>query len=338
MNARQKLLLTSVLLAAAAPLAWADKEVVVRRIDIDSPHHGPGPREDEMEKENVTFLGIETAPVGRTLSAQLGLPRETGLVVTHVMEKSPAADQLKEDDVLLRLDDQVLINIQQLAVLVRSHKDGDEVKLTVVRSGKEMTVKVKLATHEVPKRGRGDAFFFQNRGPGGFNWEGGLPPEALAGLDRLRDVPGMGDEHARDVMRMIGRERGAFLAGPDVRVFRHKGPGATILDLPKSNISYSDDDGSIDIKVDDGKRNLTVKDAKGKVVFQGPINTEEERKQLPPEAMKRLEKLDNDTFEFEVGNDFKPEVVPLPAAGKAKISHSLDGDQRASQSRDSAPF
>ena len=101
------------------------------------------------------------------------------------------------------------------------------------------------------------------------------------------------------------------------------GKGSTIVDLPKSNISYSDDDGSIEIKSDDGQRSLTVKNAKGEVAFAGPINTEEERKKLPPDIMKRLGKLENDSISFEADGDFKPETVPLPPEpSKTKISHS----------------
>lgn len=315
-------LLSALAVVSFVPAAWAaEKEITIRRLDKDGPRHGITIHhgDDKMEKEKVTFLGVETAPASRTLAAQLGLARDTGLVVTHVAENSPAAAVLREDDVLTKLDDQMLVNQQQLGVLVRAKKEGDEVKLTVIRSGKEAVVKTKLGTHEVPKMA--GAFFFQN-GPGGMNWNMGT---LSGGLERLRELPGMDDNHARDVLRLIGRDHQNFLIRPDVRIFRRGGKGSTILDLPNSNISYSDDDGSIEIKADDGKRELTVKDAKGKVTFQGPINTEEERKKLPPEVVKQLEKLDNDTISFEAGDKFEHEVLPLPAEpAKTKIRRELD--------------
>jgi len=245
-------------------------------------------------------------------------------VFTHIAEKSPAAEVLKEDDVLTMLDDQILVNQHQLGVLVRAKKEGDEVKLTVIRGGKETSVKAKLATHEVPKM----ASAFPG-GPGGFGWNMAIPS---AGIARLQELPGMDGEHARDVLRMIGRDHQNFLAGPGVRIFRSKGKGSTILDLPNSNISYSDDDGSIEIKADDGQRTLTVKDAKGKVTFEGPINTDEERKKLPPEVKKQLEKLDNDTINFEAGEKFEHKMLPLPTEpAKSKISHELNRSAGRSQ-------
>jgi hypothetical protein len=100
------------------------------------PHHGHrimngGPR----EMESVTFLGVATGPAGAALADQLDLPRDAGLVVTVVAPDSPAASVLKRHDVLLKLDDQLLIEQRQLSVLVRNHKEGDEVTLTYIRLG-----------------------------------------------------------------------------------------------------------------------------------------------------------------------------------------------------------
>jgi serine protease Do len=309
-------LLPAFALAALAPSAWAEKEVIIRRLDTEAPRHDVVIHHADamMAKEKVTFLGVETAPAGRTLSTQLGLMRDTGLVITRISEKSPAADVLKEDDVLIRIDDQILVNQHQLGVLVRAKKEGDEVKLTVIRGGKETSVKAKLATHEVPKM----AGAFPG-GPEGFGWSAATP---ATGLARLHELPGMDGEHAKEVLRMMGRDHRNFLANPGVRVFKFKGQGSTILDLPNSNISYADDEGSIDIKAEDGRRTLTVKDAKGQVTFEGPINTEEERKKLPPEVRKQLEKLDDDTISFEAGEKFEHEVLPLPTEpAKTKIMH-----------------
>lgn len=319
MKSARNYLLPALVAATLVPSAWAQKEVTVRRLDKDGPNHG-FTIHGSAEMEKVTFLGVETAPVSRTLAAQLGLNRDTGLVVTRISEKSPAADVLKEDDVLTRLDDQILVNQQQLGVLVRAKKEGDEVKLTVVRGGKETTVKAKLGSHEVPKVAGG--FFTGSGGPGGMTWNMAMPS---GGLARIRELPGMRDDDARDVLRLIGREHQNLLGSrPGVRVFRRGGHGSTILDLPNSNISYSDDDGSIEIKAEEGKRELTVKDAKGKVTFQGPINTEEERKKLPPEVRKQLEKLDTDTLSFEAGEKFEHEVLPLPAEpARTKIRRAL---------------
>ena len=314
-------LLPALALAILASSAWAEKTTTVtRRIDTDTPHRITITTADHDAgvKEKVTYLGVETAPMQRTLGAQLGLPKDTGLIVTNVMEKSPAAEALKDDDVLTRIDDQILIDTHQLSVLVRAKNEGEEVRLTFIRGGKEMSAKVKLGTREVPKHE--NAFFFRHGGAGGV-----MPmPGDAGGMSWEQKLPGMGPDDARDVLRMIEHERGNFISGPGVRIMHRAGKGGTIIDLPKSNISYSDDEGSIEIKVDDGKRNLTIKNTKGDVAFNGPINTPEERAKLPAEVSKRLEKLETDTISFEADADFQPETIPLPAEpAKTKIRHPL---------------
>lgn len=329
MQSCQRYLLPVLALAALSPQAWAqpekseEKKIIIRRLDRD----GPQAVDREVEKEKVAFLGVETAPVNRTLSAQLGLPRETGLIVTRVAPDSPATAVLKEDDILVKFEDQILVNMPQLGTLVRSKKEGDEVKLTVIRGGKETTVKAKLAVRELPRMAQAE--FFPGA-PGAFNWSG-----SMNDLDQLRNLPGIGPDHARDVLRLMGRERGNVLSSPRIHIRAHRDQGSTILDLPKSDISYSDDDGAIEIKSKDDKRVLIVKDAAGKTLFEGPCGTEEERKNLPPEVAKRLEKLNIETFNFEAGEDFKTEVVPMPPSStKSKIRHELGRDP----SRVSRPF
>lgn len=321
MQSCKNYLLPVLALAVLTPQVWAQQEkkeerrVTVRRLDKSS---APG-TDVEAAKEKVTFLGVETAPVNRTLSAHLGLPRETGLIVTRIAPDSPAASILQEDDVLTKFEDQILVNMPQLGTLVRSKKEGDEVTLAVMRAGKETVVKAKLAAREVPKVAQME--FFQGS-PGVFGF--GAGPD----LEQLRALPGMGPDHARDVLRIIGSQRANALNGPRMHIrARSGGQGSTILDLPKSNISYSDEEGSIEIKSDDDKRMLIVKDAGGKELFNGPYGSPEERKNLPPEIAKRLEKLDVETLNFEAGDDFKAEVVPMPpAATKGKISHELGRD------------
>src|SRR5258706_99275 len=120
MKSYRNYLYPALVLAAVMPSVWAEKDVVLRRIDVDSPRRVVIHKDDDqLEKVKVTYLGVETAPMNRTLGAQLGLAKDVGLVVVNVMEKSPAADILKDDDVLTKFEDQILIDTHQLGVLVR---------------------------------------------------------------------------------------------------------------------------------------------------------------------------------------------------------------------------
>ena len=289
----------------AAPEQKKEIRVITGPDHLSMIRHVGGP----VEKENVTFLGVETSPVSPTLTAQLGLPEGSGLVVNRVMPDSPATSALKEHDILLKLDDQILIELRQLAVLVRGHKDGDEVTLTYLRGGKQATAKVKLAKHEVPKMsllpaqpGNGINIFGLGQSP--FGAGGGSFGGAFAGP---------GDPNAQEqVDHLLGMMNGMQL--PGIRrmniATQNGGPGdrtvSVTVNTGNSHVVLDDDKGSLDLTIKEGKKELVAKNTKGDQIFSGPINTPEERKALPEDVRSRLEKLEDSTqFSYKTDGDFK---------------------------------
>ncbi len=98
--------------------------------------------------KTVTWLGVAAEEVSDELRAQLPLEPGTGLIVRSVLPDSPAEKAgVQKNDVLMKLDDQLLTNADQLRTLIGTKKDGDSVKLTYFRRGKEATLDVKLSTH-----------------------------------------------------------------------------------------------------------------------------------------------------------------------------------------------
>lgn len=305
------------LIAALTAQAEEKKDVIIKRPGKHPPMLLANDRDDgPMEKEKVTFLGVETAPVGRTLATQLGLPVDIGLVVARVSEGSPAASQLKEHDILMKFDDQLLIDTRQLSVLVRARKEGEEVPLTLYRGGKEITLKVKLGQREMPKHARPDGL--PPGGMGFFNEEFPGPGEM-----RIRQLPGMEPDDVHNVLRMIGRERHNWFGAPPVHFFGRKDrKGSTMLNLAEGNFVFSDDTGSVEVQANDGKRELTVKNPKGEITFHGPINNADDREKLPPEVMARLDKIENSELNDEPGEDFEQHMAVEPP-NKTKISQPL---------------
>ena len=126
--------------------------------------------------EKRAWLGIGVSPAADALRHQLKLGDGTGLVVDFVEPGSPAAVAgLQQFDVLLKLEEQVLVNPEQFAVLVRLQKPDDEVKLSIIREGTRKTVSAKLVEHEVPRLQPGDPFQGWMQSPGGFA-PMGVPP------------------------------------------------------------------------------------------------------------------------------------------------------------------
>jgi hypothetical protein len=105
----------------------------------------------EKAKKSVvirTWLGVATGRPSDEVRAQLPIPDGTGLVLNEVMADSPAAKAgLQLNDVLTRLDEQILTNPDQLRALIGMKKDGDPVRIVYLRKGQEASVEIKLASH-----------------------------------------------------------------------------------------------------------------------------------------------------------------------------------------------
>ena len=316
--------------AAPAP-KQATKEIHIISTPNDSGASG-GPRIERRvifghpgkpgEMETVTFLGVETAPVSPTLTTQLGLPEGTGLVVSHLASESPAAGVLKEHDILLKLDDQLLIEQRQLSVLVRNHKEGDEVTLTYLRGGKQASVKVKLAKHDVPKVAMqlGAAATLFGAGGGG----SGGSSNTFGKIDVMVLDPN-NPQDRESVERMLPLMDGA--KAPGLRIYREAarpeaGPGENNISVRvntgNSHMVLDDDKGSIELTLKDRLKELVAKNAKGEQVFSGPVNTPEERKALPADVRERLERLEDSTqLGYKPGSDFTSETKVIRPRGQS---------------------
>ena len=94
------------------------------------------------------YLGVSVGSPDEVLRSQLKLPEDTALVVQWVDEQGCAKGVLRPHDVLTRLDDQLLVNGEQFSTLVRLHKPGDAVRVSLIREAVPQVVTVKLAEKE----------------------------------------------------------------------------------------------------------------------------------------------------------------------------------------------
>ena len=236
----------------------------------------PGPMFHVMAKApkqkmvKATFLGVTADRVSPALNSQLKLPQGLGLVVTHVADDSPAqAAGLEKHDVLHKLDDQLLVNFEQLAVLIRLHEPGDTVKLTLIRGGESQQVTATLAEHEVP-----ELSMMPGPAPGMF-----FPNMTMPNNATFFTIPKFEMEKLKtDLEHLV----------PEQFVMPEK---LTLADRFK--LSMKDGDHTIELNqiTDDGPR-LKVTDTKGKVLFDGIWDPESEQQpQLPEEVRQKIQQM-----------------------------------------------
>ena len=251
---------------------------------------------DRGPKVPVTYLGVETSEVPRVLSEQMNLPKGFGLVVDYVVPEGPAAAAgVQQSDIIKMLNDQILMEPDQLAKLVRSYAEGTNVTLTILRKGAETKVTVKLGKREVPSH---KSYHF---GPGhgpkpGHDQHFGMMQGELG--DMKFDLGDM-NRSIRETVRNARREalrasREARRAAREMRVVStdRGAMRSTTIDLGKAQIVYKDMQGEMKIETVEGKKILTAKDPAGRLLFSGPVDTKEELDKVPADVRQRYDKLE----------------------------------------------
>jgi serine protease Do len=286
---------------------------------------------EDMPKEKVTYLGVETGRVSPTVATQLGITERTGLTVLRVVEDSPAAGALQQHDILTKFNDQILVNEPQLSVLVRSMKPGDEVTLTVLRGAKETKARVTLGEHEVPKMAWREAGFPHDFDFDGFRFEfgdaaGEWGEKAREWAEKAREMSGRVRDDVQQTLRVLRSDDGGGAhiivdeGGPMKRVTR--------INKNRGNIVLVDEAGRVELKMKGDVRHALIKDKDGKVLFEGPVTSEAERAALAPEVRERLLKVESMVdMDFTLGEDVESKEV-VPEAGKTGVAFGREAAPR----------
>jgi hypothetical protein len=273
-RAEEKPLVGATPVAATAPAATSNSNGLA-----DIPFVGAFYAVQPAAPSKASYLGLNTSPAPAALQKQLQLKTGVGLVVDAVDADSPAAKAgVKEFDVLHKLDDQLLINNEQLAVLVRSMEVGREVKLTVIREGKPQTMTAKLSERTLqPLRLRLSGINDYRRGGAG-----GEPLVASSGVIVGGDVAANLDYGALGIApaqpQML---RGILLNTPDGK-----------QKVSAARVTIEDEKHKLSVSTGgDGHKRLKVQDKAGRVLFDGPIETKADLDKVPTDLRRAYEQL-----------------------------------------------
>lgn len=132
-------------------------------VDVASPASADDPMSVKFRQHRprtssgpVTFMGVSVSSAPPELATHLPLEEGLGLVVETVTKESPAEKAgLQENDILTKLDDQLLVHPAQFSVLVARRKDGETVKLSLLRKGAVLELPVVLGKSDGQEDGTG---------------------------------------------------------------------------------------------------------------------------------------------------------------------------------------
>jgi hypothetical protein len=314
--------------------------------------------------QEVAFLGIETVQTDAATRQRLKLDEGTGLRVRLIATHSPANQKLQSGDVLIRLDEQILCNHDQLRALIRAQKPGNTVTLKLYRDGVIQELKIQLASvaigtgggyiipspdsmrllpevrvridgQDIPLRD----LFNEQIGERIARLRGGvitIDPEAFKDIPdearaKLREMQKNIQEQFEGIQRyfddlqdgvgdkLLLEKRWNDLKGsingitPDL--WRHddgksskieiSAPGKSLTISENETLTFTrkkndgavtlwmnDRDGTACLTTRDGCRCIRIQNTAGTVIFDGPVDTPEQRAAMPEAAVKKLEFLE----------------------------------------------
>lgn len=101
----------------------------------------------EHLKTKGGFLGVEITELEDQLAEYFGV--ESGVLIEEVEKDTPAEKAgLKAGDVIVKIEDDEIDEVEDLVEAVSSREPGTEVKIHFIRKGKKESVKVELAESE----------------------------------------------------------------------------------------------------------------------------------------------------------------------------------------------
>ncbi len=130
---------------------------------------------------NRPYLGVHMQDMNEDLAKYFNVDVEDGVLITDVEEDSPAEEAgMKPGDILSKIDGESVEVTDDILEILGDYDFGEEVEITVVRSGKEQKIKVELGESE-------HSFGGFNVAPQIFNFRGRMhSPDSNIRI-RLRD-------------------------------------------------------------------------------------------------------------------------------------------------------
>lgn len=276
---------------AAAAVGWSSASVYAEMQKQEQAAAQGTAGETRVEVEPApAFLGVAVAETPAPEGVALRAP---ALVVGQIHPGSPAETAgLQTGDVLLQLDDQRLVHPQQLSRLVAAYAPGQRVTLKVWRDGETSDHPVDLVERPAelqmragrlmpppgpwqPHVGPGvDLFehFEPMPGDAAPRWQGIDPQQLQQQLDQMQQDMQRQMQQLRQQMDQRGDEAGEAPAA-ELRM-----PGTQqslqVIQTPDHHVT---------IRRDEHGQHLRATDAQGQVIFDGPVDTAQQRQSVPAE-------------------------------------------------------
>lgn len=268
------------------------------------------------------YLGVAGSQVPGLLGQHLKLEPGQGVVVRTLQPDGPAAKAgLETNDVITRVGGKAVGSQDQLREAVAGRKPGEEVDVDYIHRGEPKTARIALGSAPADPEAGAVA-----GGPVDQLMLDGMPQDQAKRIreaieQNLKAFEGLGGEGAIEPEELLGGElqkrlqqmlEGMALPGelnlPDMENGGIKLKGS-------STVRMMDDQGSVELKSQDGGKEVRVFGKDGQLQWEGPYDTPQDKDAVPPEIRERIDRLNID-MDFK-GNGLRFHFRPgQPPAGE----------------------
>ncbi len=125
----------------------------LKDVDVDVAWFGKGPKRlCHFIEEETTWLGVQIQPLTEQLRDYFKVRRNFGVLVTEVVEDSPADKAgLKAGDVILYVDREKINDYETLVDVIKDKEPGEEVKIKIIRDEKREYIRATLDRKKIKK-------------------------------------------------------------------------------------------------------------------------------------------------------------------------------------------
>jgi hypothetical protein len=245
-----------------------------------------------VDAQSIAFIGLSSATLPGMVADHVGLQPGQGVIVRSVYPGGPADKAgLVENDIILSIGETLVGNPEAFSSAIRERKAGDQIPVELIHEGKRIKAEVTLS--ERPEGLAADS--------GQSPMFDGIPD---AQADRLRGMiernlgggrneAGRGDifpdRQFEDAFRMMRERMGNTM---NQQIPQEDADGVSGIQQ-SSTVRVMDGTGSIELKSNNGKTNVTVRDASNETLWAGPWNTDEDKAAAPEDIRKRIDKVNS---------------------------------------------
>lgn len=265
-------------------------------------------REWKGGSKSTTYMGVVIESVPSVLRDYVDLPKGVGLLLPRIAKDGPAEKAgLVDNDILVKFDNQLVINYNQLSALLELKGVGATVPVTILRKGEEMTFELTLE-----ERTRKGVHFIHPDAPEAPEVPSVLDPDEMGQfMERIEEwIPGsvrvfideneqvhVDLEDLKDDMKGLQAKIAKIRMISDdipalVEEHGEHGARTTLVHVMDKNINYTSDKGRVILDSSPEGKHVTVWDENDELLYQGLL-PENYQAELPAKAVKLLEVLDD---------------------------------------------